>query len=604
VGLATPAVKTPQDTADERPRRKSRAPLLVLASYLLGAFYVTARLWPNPSHLVQSGDLHDVDQMAWFMRYSEQAVVHFHLPALVTGAMNAPDTVNLMWNTSLLLPGVIMSPITFLFGPQVSLNFLLVIAFAGSAAAMYLVLRRWGARISSAALGGALYGFSPAMTASGIGHYHLVLAIVPPLMIDAILRIVTGRGSAVRNGLWLGLLAAAQLFIGEEALIETVIAAAVLLVVLAACRPREVLSKVRPTLIGGAVAGATALVLCARALWVQFSVHSAGAYNVVSWHGKMTHLYTIPYAFAVPSDQVLFHDSWSSTVVANYPQPTPEYLAYLGVPLLIVLFAAGIYFWRNLPIRVVFLTFLLLELLSLGGQPIGPYPGAGLPWHYLQNLPMLSSTLPDRLSILADGAAAAVLALALDQVRARKAAPDRKPWQTPAFAGLAVAVIALLPLFPIPYTPSVVGQAPRGYVGAIDGLHLPANARFLIVPVPSGSSTWPMRWYSEKAVPQVMIGGDFIDASAKGHKSRSGRAGAGGSPLGLYLDALWRNKPQSEPEPTPAQIQAQMAIWKPAGIVADASPTSPLGQFLIRTFGKPTLQDGKFIAWRTSPSGM
>jgi len=231
VGLATPAVKTPQDTADERPRRKSRAPLLVLASYLLGAIYITARLWPNPAHLVQGGDLHDVDQMAWFMRYSEQAVIHFHLPALVTGAMNAPGSVNLMWNTSLLLPGVIMSPITFLFGSQVSLNILLVVAFAGSAASMYFVLRRWGARISSAALGGALYGFSPAMTGSGIGHYHLVLAIVPPLMIDAILRIVTGRGSAVRNGLWLGLLAAAQLFIGEEALIETVIAAAVLVLV-------------------------------------------------------------------------------------------------------------------------------------------------------------------------------------------------------------------------------------------------------------------------------------------------------------------------------------------------------------------------------------
>jgi hypothetical protein len=269
-----------------------------------------------------------------------------------------------------------------------------------------------------------------------------------------------------------------------------------------------------------------------------------------------------------------------------------------------VLFAAGIFYWRNLSIRIAFLTFVLLELLSLGGQPIGPYPGAGLPWHYLQNLPMLSSTLPDRLSILADGAAAAVLALALDQFRARRAAPERKTWQTPAFAGMVIAVIALLPLFPVPYTPATVGQAPRGYVGAIDGLHLPANARMLIVPVPSGSSTWPMRWYAEKAVPKVMIGGDFIDASVKGHQSRSGRAGAGGSPLGLYLDALWRNKPSSEPEPTPAQIRAQMKAWMPAGIVADASPTTLLGQFLIQTFGQPTLQDGKFMAWKTSASGM
>jgi hypothetical protein len=277
VGLATPAVTSAQETAEERPRRRLSAPLIVLASYLVGAIYLTARLWTDPAGLAQSGDTHDVDQMSWFMRYSEQAIVHLHLPALVTSAMNAPHTVNLMWNTSLLLPGVIA-------GPQVSLNILLVIGFAGSAASLYFVLRRWGASITAAALGGALYGFSPAMVGSGIGHYHLLLAMVPPLMIDALLRIVTGRGSAIRNGLLLGLLAAAQLFIGEEALIDTVIAAVVLLLVLALSRPRAVLAHLRRSLVGLGVGAVVAVVLCARALWVQFhgvAVGSSGADNVV-----------------------------------------------------------------------------------------------------------------------------------------------------------------------------------------------------------------------------------------------------------------------------------------------------------------------------------
>ena len=44
--------------------------------------------------------------------------------------------------------------------------------------------------------------------------------MLPPLMIDALLRIVAGRGSGIKNGIWLGVLVAAQLFIGEEALIE------------------------------------------------------------------------------------------------------------------------------------------------------------------------------------------------------------------------------------------------------------------------------------------------------------------------------------------------------------------------------------------------
>jgi hypothetical protein len=581
-----------------------------MAAYLVGAIYVTARIWVHPAGRAQSGDIHDVDQMAWFMRYSEQAIAHFQLPALVTSAMNAPHSVNLMWNTSLLLPGVIMSPVTYLFGPQVSLNLLLVLGFAGSAASLYFVLRRWGASIISAGLGGALYGFSPAMTGSGIGHYHLVLAMVPPLMIDAILRIVMGRGRPVRNGLWLGLLAAAQLFIGEEALIDTAIAAAVLLLVLVVCRPRAVAGNLRPILAGGAAAGVTALVLCGRALWVQFhAAHASGAYNVVSHHGRLTHLYTIPYVFVVPSNQVLIRNGWSIGVVARYPQPTTEYLAYLGIPLIIVLLAAGICYWRVLPIRVAFLTFLLLELLSLGGQPIGPYPGAGLPWYWLQGLPMLSSTLPDRLSILADGAAAAVLAFALDRVRARSAvlgpgavALLRERWRTPGFAAVAVAVVALLPLFPLPYSPTTVAMAPAGYVQAIQSLHLSKNATVLIVPIPNGGVTRPMRWYAEHALPQHMIGGDFIDAAAKGRESRSGRAAE--TVVGQYLNSLWVKAANPSPPPTEAQVRAQMAAWKPAGVVADALPSTPIGKYLLKIFGPPTARFGRCLVWLTGPSGM
>ena len=36
--------------------------------------------------------------------------------------MNAPHGINLMWNTSLLLPGVLMTPVTLLAGPQTSLT--------------------------------------------------------------------------------------------------------------------------------------------------------------------------------------------------------------------------------------------------------------------------------------------------------------------------------------------------------------------------------------------------------------------------------------------------------------------------------------------------
>ncbi len=65
------------------------------------------------------------------MRYTAEAVAHGHLPALVTQALNAPRGINLMWNTSFLLPSLAMAPVTLLGGPQASLTLMLTLGYAG-----------------------------------------------------------------------------------------------------------------------------------------------------------------------------------------------------------------------------------------------------------------------------------------------------------------------------------------------------------------------------------------------------------------------------------------------------------------------------------------
>ena len=121
---------------------------LILCCYLAAALVLTWRLWADPASRTQivaaNGTSHDVRPFAWFLRYDATAVAHGHLPALVTTALNAPRGINLMWNTSLLLPGVVLAPVTMLAGPQVTLAILLTLAFAGSAASLFVVLRRWG----------------------------------------------------------------------------------------------------------------------------------------------------------------------------------------------------------------------------------------------------------------------------------------------------------------------------------------------------------------------------------------------------------------------------------------------------------------------------
>src|ERR1700678_2666911 len=233
-----------------RPLAGSRMLWLAGAYYLVGAIALTMWLWRDPASRIVAGNPYDADQFAWFFRYDATAVAHLRLPALVTTGMNAPQGISLMWNTAMQLPGVLLAPLTLLAGPQTSLTVLMTLGFAGSAVSMFATARRWNASTAAAGLAGFVYGFSPALVQSSAGHYDLQFAVLPPLIIDAALRLLAvrcgpGRRACARCGIRLGLLAAAQLFISEELLFDTAVAAVIITLVLAVSRPGAVAGRLR-----------------------------------------------------------------------------------------------------------------------------------------------------------------------------------------------------------------------------------------------------------------------------------------------------------------------------------------------------------------------
>jgi hypothetical protein len=586
VSVLPKAVESPKEADRPGARAGTTALWLVLCCYLLAAVALTWRLWADPANRVQA-HTGDIDQFVWFMRYSAAAVAHGRLPALTTTAMNAPYGVNMMRNTSFLLPGVLFAPVTLLAGPQASLTLVLTLGFAGSAASMFLVVRRWGASTSAAALGGALYGFSPALLHNGLSHYQVQFAVLPPLIIHVLLRIITGRGGPVRNGVWLGLLVAAQLFTGEEMLIFTAVAGVVLAAVLAASWPRLALRQSRAALVGLATGAGVALLICGRALWVQF--HGAVAISVGAYQTSLS-------AFVIPSGDLLFHTRASAAAIAQSPAQG-AYFAYLGWPLLIVLLAATIFFWRSPKVRVAGVTFVVLELLSLGSHVLVFHgiriPVHLLPWYWLQGLPLLKAALPFRLPILADGAAAAVLAFSLDQ--ARSLTPHAKSWRNAGLVATVAAIVAILPLLPLPYPAASAAPIPAGWQAAFARLHLAPEARVLVVPVGYSNIPQPMRWQADTGEPDSMIGGTFLGSDQHGRMKRGGRADR--TKTAAYLDALWQGSSQV-PAPSRAQVRADLASLRPAAVVAVTSPGSRLGRFLTGVFGPPTCQVGSVLAWR------
>jgi hypothetical protein len=582
-----PSALEPTPVAERPPpRARASASWLIAGGYLAGALLLTVRLWANPAGRMQAGNNQDVNLFAWYMHYSAAAIAHGHLPALVTTALNAPRGVNLMWQTSFLLPAILLTPVTLLAGPQVSLTILLTASIAGSAASLFWVLRRWGASISAAALGGAVYGFSPALINSGLGHYQLVLAVLPPLIIDALLRIVTGRGNAVRNGAWMGVLTAAQLFIGEEELVYTAVAALALLAALALGHPRSVRDRASGAALGLLTGAAVALLISGYPLWVQFRgpLHEHSVLQG-AWSGNLG-------LFVDPPGTLLFHTPASAAVAAAFPRGIPEVLSYLGWPLIIVLVAAAIRYWRDPRVRAAAVTCVVLELCSQGGGRLAirgfRLPGWFLPYHWLQGLPGMAQLIPGRFCILGAGAAGAVLAFALD--RARSAAPSERRWRRTIPA--AVAILAVLPLIPLPYQATAVPPVPAGWQAAFTRLRLAPDARVLVVPVTLIGHTQVMRWVADTGEPRSMIGGYFIGPGPKGQATFSA------DPMqyaAQYLNRLWDGRAHFV---RTELVQSALKYWRPAAILALTRTSSRLGKFLISLLGRPSFRVGQLLVWR------
>jgi hypothetical protein len=577
--------------------RRQLPAVLVVAGYLLLAVTLTWRLWADPAGRVPTdggGVTNDIFLSTWFMRYAAIAVAHGRLPALASTALNAPQGVNVMWNTSLLLPAVVLAPVTMLAGPDASLTVMLTLGFAGSAATMFLVLRRWGAGLAAAAAGGALFGFSPALRQAAMYHYHLQFALLVPLIIDAVLLLVTGRGRPVRTGVWLGLLTVAQLLTAEEVLADIAVALIVILAVLAASRPQRLRSAIRPLSIGAAIAVAVVAVLGGYAIWTQF--HGPLAASGIPWD---TALYgNQPADFVTAPNAMLLHGSGFLRFTAGTGQRLSEYLGYLGWPLLVLVPVATIGCWRDLRVRTAGVTFIVLELLSIGGRtaPVGGLSLSPvlLPWHWLERLPVLSQMLPNRLSILGDAAAAAVLAFAVGRVRALAAQPHRR-WLPAAAAAAGIA--AVLPVLPLPLDAAVAGAAPDGWTAVIARLGLRPGASILQLPItPVGAMAWQAATGAD-----VSIVGGYCIAPIGG-----GKTGECTAPPGLTGDQdaavaatnlLAAGLPAGGGPPG-ATVLSALASWHPTAVITAAGPASPLGQYLVRILGPPTARDGVVLGWR------
>lgn len=451
----------------------------------------------------------DTSQHAWFLRWLPYAL-SAHVNPLFSDRVIEPGGVNLMWNTWMPLPALVLSPVTLLAGPVAAFDSAVSLGAALSAFSMYLAASRFLHRRAAAIAAGAAYGFSPfILDHAYAGHSNLVMAFVPPLLLLSLDTVLVRQDVRVRGaGLRLGLLLLVQFFITEELLASEAVAAVVGVACLAVVGRREVATHWRYA--AGAVGWALLLVVpvLAYPLWFQFFGPSVPRGLIGDKNFFVTDLLNT----FLPTASQGFEPGFAHAVAQHYAGNSGEWDGYIGLPMLAVV---GWTVWRHRDralVRVSAVGAVVLLMVSFGSSlRVGgvdthiPMPGA-----ILAHLPVLDNLLPARFALYVALLTALLLGVFLDELT-----PTPTGRRVLLLAGVFL-VAADLPPLPFPTrpatTPAFFTASPTPY---------PSGSALLVIPFAHDFYTADaMRWQAESGMSFRMPEGYIINRLPSGRSEQ------------------------------------------------------------------------------------
>lgn len=368
---------------------------------------------------------------------------------LYTEAMNAlGGGVNGAWNTSLTGIAILLAPLTWVAGPVISYNVLILAIPVLNSLACAVLFTRFLRRVP-AFTAAAGVGFSSYTVAQLSGHPNLAFAITPPLVVAIVLGLLAGPRTGRPRGrrfwllsLALGLVLGFQFYVSTEVLAGTFIAFLAFMVALVLCG-RRLLSRAGWLRLGaGGLLGAGIAILCALPLLVTMTGPNAPS-GAIRPHGVWN---TDLLDLVIPAGPTLL-GSGESPLRRVMDIDSAEIGAYVGIPallaaLLIVLTLGRTARWR-IPVRVAAVTGTLVFLLSLGSPvllggsillPTGPFA-------LVEAIPVLNNVLPMRLVLHSTIALFAILGCGLQWALERR----RSPRGIALLCLLAISAVVVLP---------------------------------------------------------------------------------------------------------------------------------------------------------------
>ncbi|MGO8871038.1 MAG: hypothetical protein ACLQPH_06470 [Acidimicrobiales bacterium] len=471
----------------------------------------------------------DASLYFWFLEWPAHAITHGQSILYSTMAFH-PTGLNMLANTGVVAIGVVLAPVTWLFGPVASLNTASTLVPVLSALSMFWLLRRWVSWAPAAVVGGLLYGFSPVIFSGLVAGWLTTLLALPPLMVACLDELcVRRRRRPVLVGAALGGLVTLQFFISTEVLAVTGVAAAFGLVVLGlygvAFRFDEVRRRVGRIAAGFGVTVGVAGVLLAYPVWFIFAgpAHFTGRV----WPSVVPGYYGTDLAgfFRLSATA---QSTLAQRRFGGYQGTALHQAEYLGVGLAAVLVVGTVVWWRDRRLWLFGAVVLATMAMCLTSLPkLNPF---WVPWRVFGRVPVVQNILPIRFVSMSYLAAAVMLGIIVDHVRrtalaagdrggaaphrgahARRRAASGPRWRAVLATAVAsaVAAVALVPIaaayagnVPLTMKPVVL---PEWFQTVAP--HLPQGQVVLTYPAAFGGIQAPMAWQAMDRMSFSLVGG-------------------------------------------------------------------------------------------------
>jgi hypothetical protein len=454
--------------------------------FLATATYGFATL--GPSHMAGSRDSMDSVEQIWWLAWVAHAFPHVRQLFLAQG-QNYPYGQNFGVQGSMLALGVLLLPITKVFGPIVTWNVLVRLTVAASATSMCFVLRRWTSWWPAAFLGGLIYAYCGYFTALSLYPF---LAFVPlPPLIFLLLHEILIRQSwrPAVSGALLGLVCVVQFFVSTEVLALSIVTGAIAAAILVVVWRRSVVAHWHYAAHALAWAVGVACILLAYPLWFTFAgpQHLIGAPHTVAY-----------WADLLPTDLLSLFNQGG-------PLATPSLyfgrVLFLGWPLVVSLGCFAVFFRKRREILFAGVMALICFVLSLGPSlwVDGRHTAIPLPAIIFDHLPVLDGLQMARFAVMTAMFAAGMFAIGIEELwrRLRESgavAGLTSPWRAASCVVIVCALIlatVVIPMMPRQTRLAQSTNVPTFFTSRAED-SIPAGSVVLAYPYPDlvSSGVW------------------------------------------------------------------------------------------------------------------